>query len=254
MPTRINLETVGAVPQQFAEKVELTLSEFYSSISSAKPPSIVDVYIYNSRDRMLAALEREAIRVGVAVIADYVVMHEAWRGWPRIHIDYGRCSLLPWNMVRALLLHEAGHSVLHGNLLAYVVSLPRTEWPAGSIVEAAYVASTAVKDLEVARLLLANGFLEELENYAKYVSGSLAELDCRDPLGLLELAKLLAPYAVLERLPPDNVLRGECRAYADVVLKALIEAGRPKDLDSAVATLLRLIASLATSNKIYRSE
>ncbi len=244
MPTRINMETVGAVPQGFADKTVSMLSGFYESLSSAEPPSIVDVYIYHSRDRMLAALEREAVQVGVAVIADYPVMHEAWRGWPRIHIDYGRCSLLPWRTFRALLFHEAGHSVLHGNLLAYMVSIPRVPWPGGRVLEAAYVASTAVKDLEVSLLLKANGFAGELEEYARYVAGSMAELDCREPLELLELAKLLAPYAALGRRPPSRVLRGNCRALAAEVMEALRSTAGLGSLDDAVYRLVARVGEL----------
>lgn len=244
MPTRINLETVGAVPQGFADKTVSTLSSFYRSLASVEPPSIVDVYIYHSRDRMLAALEREAVQVGVAVIADYPVMHEAWRGWPRIHIDYGRCLLLPWRTFRSLLFHEAGHSVLHGNLLAYVVSIPKVSWPNGRVVEAAYVASTAVKDLEVSFLLKDNGFKGELEEYARYVAGSMAELDCRDPLELLELAKLLAPYVALGREPPSRVLRGDCRALAVGVMDVLRGTAGLGSLDDAVYRLVAGIGGL----------
>ncbi len=244
MTTRINMETVGAVPQEFADKTVSTLASFYEALSSAEPPSIVDVYIYHSRDRMLAALEREAMQVGVAVVADYLVMHEAWRGWPRIHVDYGRCSLLPWHTFKALLLHEAGHSVLHGNLLAYVVSIPRVSWPGGKVVEAAYVASTAVKDLEVSLLLKADGFTDELEEYARYVAGSMAELSCRDPLELLELAKLLAPYVTLERRPPSRALRGNCRALAVDVMEVLRSTAGLGSLDDAVFRLVTRVLEL----------
>lgn len=75
-------------------------------------------------------------------------------------IDYEKCSTLKQKHLESLLMHEAAHSVLHGNLMAYMVFIQGLSWPAEGLLEAVYLASTIVKDIEVSYLLVEEGFLE----------------------------------------------------------------------------------------------
>jgi hypothetical protein len=113
---------------------------------------------------MEAKLIAEASALGVSVIAFYEVMHEAWRGYPRIHVATGTSDA-------RLLRHEALHALLHGSLDYYIVACPND-----ISAEALQIASTVVKDLEVALEAKRCGLGDVLEYQPGEVYG-----DCCSP-------------------------------------------------------------------------
>jgi len=223
--TRIRIEVVGEVPEGFVRLVEETLRKFYGRIGG---PPLVEVYIYASRAHKLAQIEELASRYGVAVVGDFITMHEAWSGWPRIHVDYEQCSKLDGRYVEALLIHEAAHSVLHGSLIYYVVDVPPEVYNDPIEMALIYSASTIVKDMGVCGLLAESGLKEYIEAYSDFVSEHQLEDKCSDLFEVFMLAKLLVPCLYLERCSPADKLRN-CRGVAARLLEAL----------SAVRNLIR---------------
>ncbi len=247
---KLVIRVIGSVPRDFAGFVERVLSGFYSSLDVGSLPELVEVYIYGSRMEKLAFLEYEARELGVAAIGDFVTLHEAWRGWPRIHVDYEACSGLEKRFVKALLVHEAGHSVLHGSPLFYTIAIDRAvieELGMDQGLRVLYLCSTAIKDLEVHRLLHSAGFAEQLRIYGEFVARQIAELRCCSHVDIAQLAKLLTPCVVLEELCSMlmNSLDSSCRHgdLAQGVLKALRDL-ECSDLDDCVSKLARTIIQL----------
>ncbi len=247
---RLVVRVVGSVPQGFADFVERVLSSFYSSLDVASLPELVEVYIYGSRLEKLAFLEYEARELGVAAIGDFVTLHEAWRGWPRIHVDYEACSELEEQFLEALLIHEAGHSVLHGSPLFYTIAIDRAvvgELGMDQGLRVLYFCSTAIKDLEVHRLLNRAGFVKQLRSYGEFVAKQIAELRCCSYVDIAQLAKLLTPCIVLEELCPTlmNSLDPSCRCRD--LAERMVEALRNlecSDLDTCVSKLARTVLQL----------
>ena len=240
MGVRIKLVSVGRVPNGFKSGVESILREFYARASTKyRVPIIVEVVVYGSTDLLLSSLVSEASSLGVSIISIYPVMHEAWRGLPRIHVNYEECSKLPESVLKAMLVHEAAHSVLHGDVRAYMLSLPFLS-ASESLLKAAYMASTAVKDYEVSRLLADIGYVDELRSYIQYYAGELAKASCDDPFSALEALKLLAPAVVLGEKP---VVGEGCGWLLDEAPNLLAEAAAKEDLDSKVKIILDRIAA-----------
>ncbi len=247
---RLVVRVVGSVPRGFAVFVERVLSGFYSSLDEGSLPELVEVYIYGSRMEKLSFLEYEARELGVAAIGDFATLHEAWRGWPRIHVDYEACSGLEKRFVEALLVHEAGHSVLHGSPLFYTIAIDRAvieELGIDQGLRVLYLCSTAIKDLEVHRLLYSASFAKQLRSYGEFVARQIAELRCCSYVDIAQLAKLLTPCVVLEELCPTlmNSLDPSCKCgnLAEAVLKALRNL-ECSDLDTCVSKLARTIIQL----------
>jgi len=218
-PTRIRVEVVGEVPEGFVKLVEETLGKFYSRIGG---PPLVEVYIYASRELKLAHIEELASRYGVAVVGDFITMHEAWNGWPRIHVDYEQCSKLDRRYVEALLIHEAAHSVLHGSPIYYVVDVPPEAYSDPAEMALIYVASTIVKDMDVYRLLSESGLKEYIEVYSDFIAEHQVEDRCSDPFEVFMLAKLLVPCTYLEKCRQIEKLQ-MCRELSMRILRILIE-------------------------------
>lgn len=224
------LSSFGRIPKAFTEFILGVLKDFYSSSSPDRgKPVFVEVFVYGPEYSSSEFLYKEALGEGVEVLGDYLVSHEAWRGWPRIHVDYEKCSKLELEILRALLIHEAAHSVVHGSKDYYLVSLDRGILTLlGHLygVEAVYVASTAVKDFEVHEYLMESGYRKEVEQYAQYAMREAADLRCTDLLEVLSFAKLVSPCVFVDCSSVLNLLTGStCGKILEPVLRILGEIG-----------------------------
>ena len=81
--------------------------------------------------------------------------------WPRIHVDYEICKSLRENYLKALLYHEVIHSILHGSLLNYIINIAKIDLGSLGInlLEATYLVSVVIKDLEVHGYLAKRGLI-----------------------------------------------------------------------------------------------
>lgn len=220
---------VGSVPNSFIDLVLTILKGFYNSLRNVSLPEFVEVYVYGTSYEKMMFLEAEARDIGVIVIGDFITVHEAWRGWPRIHIDYEKCNSLEPSYVKALLLHEAAHSVLHGSPLYYLVDIDQQlinslgfEYAAKTI----YLASTVVKDLDVHKFLVEHGYRSYVEKYLEFlVNIQLKDVMCNDVLGTLEFMKILTPCVFLKNkcMSIRRALHRDCRSLIKEVIKALEE-------------------------------
>lgn len=214
------VEIYGDVPREFISTVKTILAELYRGL--AQQPELIEVYIYESTEDKLRHLAEEASTIGVPVIGDYPVSHEAWMGWPRIYIDYEKCKQLSYSVLRTLLFHEGVHSLLHGNISSYVILVKGNliEQLGENATEVVYVASTVVKDIEVHCFLASKGLDNVVKLYYEHVSGDLPSIRCSNPLNLLGLMKLIAPCTCVECSPnPAGIMSEECKAVYERILE-----------------------------------
>ena len=241
--TKIHIFVYGYVPNTFLSTVRNILSEFYTKVSSELP--YVEVYVYGSSHGKVAFLESEAREIGVIAVGDFIVMHEAWRGWPRIHIDYEKCKSLDFEYLKALLLHEAAHSILHGSPLYYMISLSKEIVERFGFEEAAkllYLASTIVKDFDVHRFLIEKGFRRYVELYLRFSLENWGnELRCDNIYELLNTVKVLASCMFIEcdlnKVLPRDCVDAVSKAFD--VIKHLDEVCREGDVDCKANTFLK---------------
>ena len=227
--TKVYVFKVGSVPKDFMDFVSETLNSFYRSLSGLFPPELVEAYVYGSSREKILFLEAEARDLGVIAVGDFITVHEAWRGWPRIHIDYEKCHSLQLEYIKALILHEAAHSVLHGSPLYYMVNIDRKliedfgfEYAAKII----YLSSTVVKDLDVHKLLAEHGYRGYVEKYFEFLRNvQLRDMKCDDVLSFLELAKVLTPCIFLENecRNIEGNLHETCRTVVEEIIRTLKE-------------------------------
>ncbi len=177
MLRRIFLSRFGFVDDSIAKWILDILEDCYGRIGW---PEFLELWIFEKASRMEAILAEEAASSGVRGPASglgFFATHDAWRGTPRIMICLERMRGLPRLLQLGGLRHEAGHSVLHGSLEHYIYPMPRSLLEASErlgvsreFAEALlYLLSIAVKDFEVARLLVDHGFIDCQFAYAEYV-------------------------------------------------------------------------------------
>ena len=211
----------------------------------------MELWIFEKASRMDAVLAEEAAAVGVRGPASglgFFATHDAWRGTPRIMVCLETMRGLPLLLRLGGLRHEAGHSVLHGSLEHYIFPLP------GSLLEASrrlggswelaeallYLLSVAVKDYEVARLLVHHGYVDCQLAYAEYViKPSREELEAWGPPStpgerVLHIASILKGVGCLA---PLLEVKPEARGLMDSSLAYLPE-GLRRRLGETGETLL----------------
>ncbi len=214
--TRIRIEAIGTVPDDFLRFVENVLNEFYSRVDG---PLIVEVYIYSTKyDKII--IENLAVKHGVTVIGNFITMHEAWSGWPRIHIDFESCSKLSKRYVKALLIHEAAHSILHGSPLFYAIDIPPKLLENPIDLSLIYLASTIAKDIDVYRFLSEKSFINEIEAYNEFIVEHQLEDRCTNSFEIYTLAKILIPCLYLQRCKQLEILTS-CRNIAMIIIEKL---------------------------------
>lgn len=246
----IYIEVVGSVPQEFVSTILSILEEAYTLFDEVS--DLVEVYIYEDSNRLLQSLYRAAIELGVTAIGAYPVSHDAWFGWPRIHIDYSMCRGLDMEVLKALLVHEATHTVLHGNIQSYTVALARVpqEFRKPEII---YLASVAVKDAEVFTYLARKSLIRYIEAYQRFVESEIRGVRCRSIEEILELAKLLTPCTAIKC--NENVVSEGCKEIGREVIDALRKAvSEGRELSERIVILLQQLSKVMPINNFLNAE
>ncbi len=157
----------GHITQDTEQEVRCILEECYPRLGRPLPER-VEVRLFDTPVQLTAFLETEKAELGIKTSGDeaFICSHDAWRESPRLLICIERLSALSPMAREGVLRHEAAHTVLHGGLAYYVFRLPpdcielaRTKGMDLTLLQQVlYHCATAVKDFEVTRLLLRQGY------------------------------------------------------------------------------------------------
>ncbi len=120
--------------------------------------------------------EKEELGVVTGEDAEFLATHEAWRGYPRIHICQERVKNISDAVLQGVLHHEISHAVLHGTPEFYTFRYSNKLQEAGQtcgldlglLQQCVYLMSIAIKDHDVVTWLsgigLAQGQLALIEH------------------------------------------------------------------------------------------
>jgi len=154
---------VGKVDESFLLKVQKWGGEVIGKIESGTFPDPISVYLWEKEKDFKEFDTREKAELGVVTgdESNFLATHEAWRGYPRIHISLEKIRGIPEEVIQGVVQHEIGHALLHGKPEFYQFlfseHLQETARSAGldlpQLQQLVYLFSVALKDEEVARLL-----------------------------------------------------------------------------------------------------
>jgi len=176
--TKIVVHRFGDFEEGFAERIVEILNDCYNSLG-VHTVEIVDVYIFESSSSMSAFINDEKAKLGIKTSAfeeDFLAVHDAWHGTPRIMISRDKMSQVPELVGLGALHHEVAHTVLHGSLEYYVFPTPifLLDLERNGVIsmqtlrDLVYLGSIAVKDCEVTHLLYENGYVDDQVAYNEY--------------------------------------------------------------------------------------
>ena len=175
----LHVERHGRILDEEARDVLSFLEECYGRLRPVGL-DIVEIVLFEN-DRLWhghMAAERRRAGVPSSDFDDaFIATHEAWTGIPRISISLDRRKAVAPPVWEGALRHEAGHSILHGSLEYYVFPMPRAlldvahefHTLTSHLTDILYLLTVAVKDMEVTKLLVTNGYVEDQVAYARFV-------------------------------------------------------------------------------------
>ncbi|MFQ6057375.1 MAG: hypothetical protein ACE5MB_00645 [Anaerolineae bacterium] len=173
----LQLTTYGNVPSDVCQALKALIEGCYEALP-APPSPTVQVCLFDTADRLRAFLARERAEMGVGASDSegFLASHDAWRGVPRITVCLERLAAVPPLVSQGAIRHEVAHTILHGSVAHYIFRLSRQVLARGRergldaalLQQLLYYVAIAVKDYEVARLLVDHGFQECQADLARH--------------------------------------------------------------------------------------
>jgi len=163
MKATIVLFPQGIIDKPFLVKARQWAGEVTEKTSSRTAPALISIYLWEKERDFQEFDAREKAELGVVSggDSDFLATHEAWRGYPRIHLALAKIQGIPGEVVRGVVQHEIAHALLHGRPEVYQFRFADRLMEAGRsagldfpmIQQWVYLLSLAIKDEEAVRLL-----------------------------------------------------------------------------------------------------
>ncbi len=167
MNTFLEIVPFGHVDETLLVKVDLWTRRLIGLVNGNRVPPRISMFLWEkTRDfEEFDAREKAELEVVPGGESDFLATHEAWRGFPRIHIPIEKIEGLPEDVVEGIVQHEVGHALLHGNPEFYQFRFSRQLQESGrragldlpTLQQLVYLLSVAIKDEAVIRLLSQKG-------------------------------------------------------------------------------------------------
>ncbi|MEM2648488.1 MAG: hypothetical protein QXS10_05390 [Candidatus Bathyarchaeia archaeon] len=255
---RIVVYRYGRVPDGELSLILDVMEECYSRLMPHEV-SLVDLYVFENSSLAESFLMRERMNLGISTTPfleeTFFATHDAWRGIPRIALFLDKMRALPELVRVGGIRHEVGHTVLHGSLEYYLLALPpsllqavdKFNIPIEYARNILYLASIAVKDYEVTRLLYAHGYVNDQVEYVGFLLRDNRDetLSWRLSSGnsLLEALHMMSLLKVIGCAAPllaDENFGGKMRADLTRYLNHLPEERSRALMDIAEKSFMRL--------------
>ncbi len=178
MSTRIDIQSSKGVKEAFVTQIRKWVNEVFEQKGAIAGPPFLSINIWKTIEELQYFYNQEKEELGVVTGEDieFLATHEAWRGYPRIHICEERVKDVPDAVLQGVLHHEISHAVLHGTPEFYTFRYSNRLQEAGRtcgldlplLQQCVYLMSIAIKDHDVVTWLagigLAQGQLALIEH------------------------------------------------------------------------------------------
>ena len=112
------IETVlkGQVDESFLLEVQKWAGEVMEKTGPGMAPDRISFYLWEKEKDFQEFDVREKAELGVVTgdESNFLATHEAWRGYPRIHLSLEKIRSIPEEIIPGVVQHEIGHALLHG--------------------------------------------------------------------------------------------------------------------------------------------
>ena len=132
-----------------------------TSFPNSLPTLQLMVWKNMDKYRAFSRSEKDALGVVTGEETEFLATHDAWRGYPRIHICQERLTGIPSSIIQGVVHHEIAHALKHGTLEFYTFTFSKGLQEAARshgldmslLQQCVYFLSVAIKDREVVQWL-----------------------------------------------------------------------------------------------------
>jgi hypothetical protein len=167
MGMQIQMVAREEVDESFLTQVRTWANEVLEIEEIPSSPPYLSVSIWKTMEKYQDFYQKEKRELGVVTgeETDFLATHDAWRGYPRIHICQERLMGIDGIIVQAVIHHETAHALHHGAPEFYAFRFSNKLQEAGRfygldlplLQQCVYLLSVAIKDQDVALWLAKNG-------------------------------------------------------------------------------------------------
>jgi hypothetical protein len=167
MGTQIQFIIHEKIDEGFLTRIRTCVNEVLEIEEVPSPPLYLSISIWKTMEKYQDFYQREKKELGIVTgeETDFLATHDAWRGYPRIHICQERLMGIAETIVQGVIHHEIGHALHHGAPEFYTFRFSnRLQEAARSrgldlilLQQCVYLLSVAIKDQDVIFWLAKNG-------------------------------------------------------------------------------------------------
>jgi hypothetical protein len=163
MTVQIEIVSYEGIDRRFLAQIRAWANEVLEKANLLSTPPYMLITIWKNNEELLDFYrnEKEALGVVTGEEIEFLATHEAWRGYPRVHISQERIKGISDSVIQGVLHHEIGHTLLHGSPEFYEFHFTNRLQEAGLskgidlpiLQQCVYFLSIAIKDLDVVKWL-----------------------------------------------------------------------------------------------------
>lgn len=167
MVDRIEIVTPEGIDTEFLTQIRTWASEVLERKGSRTGGAYLCITIWKTIGRFQEFCQKEKETLGIITGegADFLANHDAWRGYPRVHICQERLRGISTPVLQGITHHETSHAIHHGTLEFYTFRYSRELQETGRfhgldlplLQQCVYLLSVAIKDREVVQWLVEIG-------------------------------------------------------------------------------------------------
>ena len=163
MTTQIEIVPYDGMNKGFLSQIQTWVNNVLKKANPSSTPPYLRLTIWkNLKDvQDFYYQEKEELGIVTGEESDFLATHEAWRGYPRIHICHERVKGVQDAVIEGVLHHEIGHALFHGSMEFYTFKFTDRLQEAARLngfdlhllQQCVYFLSIAIKDWEVIQWL-----------------------------------------------------------------------------------------------------
>ena len=163
MSIQIKVVTHEQIDETFSTQIQRWTKEVLDKAEFPTVPLHLCLMIWKTMEKFHAFYSKEKEELGVVTgeEVDFLATHDAWRGYPRIHVCQERLKGIPSAVAQGAMHHEIGHAFHHGRTDFYTFRFSISLQQAGHshglnlalLQQCVYFLSIAIKDQEVVQWL-----------------------------------------------------------------------------------------------------
>jgi hypothetical protein len=163
MSERIQIVCPEVIDEGFLTQIRYWANEVLERTSFPNSLPALQLMVWKNIDKYQAfsRSEKDALGVVTGEETEFLATHDAWSGYPRIHICQERLTGIPSSIIQGVVHHEIAHALNHGTLEFYTFTFSKGLQEAARshgldmslLQQCVYFLSVAIKDREVVRWL-----------------------------------------------------------------------------------------------------